>query len=91
MIIATSETQTEKEVAFASMGVRSWRWIAEIQWTGIYLTQQIQTSESTWHNATMYFGLQFRPFYWAWNQDHFYYDGDHYGMFWGPFSIIWGF
>lgn len=92
MIVWSSGTIAKDEkVEHESMGIRSWRWVLDIEWGSIDLRQEIFcTAYRGWHRANAYFNISVTP-HCLWGSDHTYYDGPHCSFSVGYVHFNWSY
>lgn len=74
-------------------GRRSWRWVLEIDWCGIYLYQYVKFGdEKDWENARVasYFVANFTKHF-RLGSSHNYYDGPHCSFSLGFLHFCWSY
>jgi hypothetical protein len=97
MKLYASEIRSDDDVKFERIGRRSWMSVLELtaeRW-GIYLSYQdywrYEKAEDpeAWHRLYGSWHASIRLAVWDFGYEHFYYDGDHHSVSFGPCHFSW--
>ncbi len=70
------------------MGIRSWRWVLEGDWTSLELHREVKSQDGTWHDTRRYYRADLDKHFRV-GTTHFYYDGPNGCVLLGFLQLSW--